>query len=138
MDKIHEIFERIKLKRVKNGEEEPFFNAENGYETEHEALKEYFRYERLKWCGCGIPEIALEQVRKFLDAYKDFDNRRTKLKEYFGVEYIYDNPLLLCLAYTLDAAELTEHGSSVGGAWLTKDGEDFLYCMETEEQTEEE
>ena len=136
MDKIHEIFMRIKEVEKKKGVEF-CYNVDHGFETEYEALIKYFYYDRLRWCGCGVPEDAKKAVRDFLDAYKDFDNRERKLNEYFGVQSVYDSPLLLCLAYTLDAAEFTEHGTSIGGAWLTEDGEDYLYCLEIEDQMEE-
>ena len=48
----------------------------------------------------------------------------------FGVESVYDNELLLCFAYAMDAAEFTEHGSSIGGAWITEEGEMFLWLLE--------
>lgn len=35
--------------------------------------------------------------------------------------------------YTMEAHGLTEHGSSVGGAWLTKTGEMLLALLRTEE-----
>ena len=132
MDKIHQIFERIKEEANKNGDEHFSYNTDKGYETELETLMNYFRYERLKWCGCGSVEESNETVRKFLDAHRDFDNRRDKMKEYFGVHSIYDEPLLQCLAYTMDAAGFTEHGTSIYGAWLTEDGKDYLYCLEQE------
>jgi hypothetical protein len=52
--------------------------------------------------------------------------------ERFGVQTVYDNELLLCLAYTLDAAEFTEHGSGIGGAWITSEGKMFLWLLENE------
>lgn len=39
------------------------------------------------------------------------------------------NRLLLCLAYALDAAEFTEHGSSINRAWITDKGEVFLSTL---------
>ena len=68
---------------------------------------------------------------------------RQKFREAFGVESIYDNPLLLALAYSMDAAGFTEHGSSIGGAWLTPEGEMFLLVLQnnnevTNEVTKEE
>lgn len=92
-----------------------------------------FYFKKLNWCGCGAPALALKTVRDYLNVtsnmYDNYENRCKMRKQLFGVNTVYDNGLLLCLAYTLNAAELTEHGSSVGGAWLTEEGEMFLWCL---------
>ena len=67
----------------------------------------------------------------------NWERRKERLCEKFGVDNVYDNNLLLCLAYTLDAAELTEHGSSIGGAWLTEEGRMFLWLLEQNEELKE-
>ena len=84
-------------------------------------IVKYYYYERLNWCGCGLPETAVDTVAKFLEAMAEteIDNRHRKLKEYFKVRFIEDDPLLLCLAYTMDGAGFTDHGSSIRWAWLT-------------------
>lgn len=134
--KIKEIYERIKSKEYKKGNKDFSYNVDQGYENEYNTLMDYFYYDRLKWCGCGDPIEAKLTVRKFLDAHREWESKEKKLKEYFGVKSVYDNSLLLCLAYTMDAAEFTEHGTSISGAWLTEDGEDFLFCLEQLEDDE--
>lgn len=121
------------------------------YEDINRELYAYFRYEVLNWCGCGAPEEADKQVVRYLNLidkgeephvsftenYNEwcrfFDNRRKQHKElckkYFDCETIYDNPLLLCLAYTMDAAEFSEHGTSIGGAWITDRGKIYRYAI---------
>lgn len=101
------------------------------------ALIDHYYYEVLNWCGCGNPELAQEVVLRYLKIQNDWHKSKedseklsAKYKRIFGVYSIYDNPLLLTLAYSLDAAGLTEHGSSIGSAWLTDDGEKFLYLLE--------
>lgn len=106
-----------------------------------EDCEEFFYDYKLRWCGCGDPGVAKRAVRDFLailydfgkDADKNFDTaykrKLRNLKERFGVESVYDNELLLCLAYTLDAADLAEHGSGISGAWLTREGEMFLWAL---------
>lgn len=101
---------------------------------------DFFFHERLKWCGCGWPEGAKRCIRDFLDIlsidYVDaegYKKRAAAMKQRFGVESVYDNELLLCLAYALDAAEFTEHGSGIGGAWLTEEGKMFLYALKQDE-----
>jgi len=106
-------------------------------------LYNYFRYEVLNWCSCGQPEEADKQVVKYLnlvdipwrgeeDAYFDskYKANQKLCKEYFGCESVYDNPLLLCLAYTMDAAEFTEHGSGIGGAWIEPKGKIYRYAIQ--------
>jgi hypothetical protein len=116
------------------------------YEPTLEECIDFFYYEKLKWCGCGDPDMAKRVVRDYLRIlneddlyYKKTNNannaysRKCKMfSERFGVQTVYDNELLLCLAYTLDAAEFTEHGSGIGGAWITSEGKMFLWLLENE------
>ncbi len=97
----------------------------------------YYYYDRLKWCGCAQPGDAMRCVFKFLNALKEKDNREEAFKGAFGVEHVYDNDLLLCLAYSMDAAGLTDHGSSINWCWLTEDGEYFCWAIEQAEKLEE-
>ena len=100
-----------------------------------EECEDFFYYEKLKWCGCGTPEIAKKVIRDYLEIVNnDSDKKCDELKKRFGVEYVYDNELLLCLAYALDAAKFTEHGSSVGGAWLADEGKMFLWLLKHNEE----
>lgn len=101
-----------------------------------------FRYEVLGWCGCGTPEKADEAVEVFLEAFGvrkkdkafgvnllDYDKRHSILEKYFGTSNVYDNILFLCFAYTMDAAGLTEHGTSIGGAWTSDRGRIYLWIL---------
>ena len=121
-------------------------NFRDGYTTDTliEECEDFFYFEKLKFCGCGTPIQAKRCIRDFLiiinDCYEndaDFNEKcrqeRESLNKRFGVASIYDNELLLCLAYTLDAAGLTEHGSGIGSAWLTKEGKMFLWLLERDE-----
>lgn len=49
--------------------------------------------------------------------------------EYFLIAIMLGDGLLLCLAYALDAAEFTEHGSSINRARITDKGEVFLSTL---------
>lgn len=103
----------------------------NTNETIIKQAYKLFRYEILNWCGCGDVEGSDNTVMYFLKMCNCWGNERSQImEEHFGVESIYDNMLLLCLAYTMDAAELTEHGSGIGGAWLTDRGKIFLWVLE--------
>lgn len=103
------------------------------------AIINYYYYEQLKWCGCGQPRDAIKVIGKYLRAIKEkeFENRKIQFQKSFGCSYIYENVLLLCLAYALDAAEFTDHGSSINFPWLTDDGEYFLYAIDESEKSEE-
>lgn len=122
----------------------------NEYYYDEQLIKEcedFFYYEKLNWCGCGSPEIVKKTIRDFLrilyDNKKelldnkmrnwDWNRRDENFQERFGVKSVYDNELLLCLAYTLDAAEFTEHGSGIGGAWIDIEGEMFLWLLNQNE-----
>lgn len=102
------------------------------------AIIEYYYYEQLKWCGCGDPREAIKTIGKYLRAIKEqeSEDRKMQFQKSFGCATIYENELLLCLAYALDAAEFTEHGSSITWPWLTDDGEYFLYAIDESEKCE--
>lgn len=103
-----------------------------------EECEDFFYYEKLKWCGCGTPEIAKKVIRDYLEIVdNNYYEKRDGLKKRFGVEYVYNNELLLCLAYALDAAEFTEHGGSVGGAWLADEGVMFLWLLKHNEELDD-
>lgn len=117
------------------------YNYNEKYYYDERLIKEcedFFYYEKLNWCGCGDPETAKRVIRDYLEIVdNNSDEKRKELKNRFGAEYVYDNELLLCLAYTLDAVEFTEHGSSVGGAWLADEGKMFLWLLKHNEELDE-
>ena len=101
--------------------------------------EDFFYFEKLNWCGCGAPEDVKREIYKYFNILEWWASDRhldhsynelcKKFEEAFGVENVYDNPLLLALAYSMDAAGFTEHGSSIGGAWLTDEGKMFLFVL---------
>jgi hypothetical protein len=100
-----------------------------------EELDDYFWLEHLYLCGCGSPDDCKEMIKKYLSAMKEYTDSDTencvevkhkRLKEGFDVEYVYENPLLLFLSYVLDSHGFTEHGGSIGGAWITGLGRMYL------------
>ena len=118
-----------RIKKLDENFKDPQFYL--NYETDLNKVIKFYYFEKLQWCGCGVPETATFTVWKLLDALNEngLEERKAKLKEYFGVESVYDNDLLMCLVYELDRAEFTEHGSSVGWTWLTEDGEYFRWAL---------
>ena len=103
---------------------------------------DYYYYDALNWCGCGQPETALKAIKDYLSCVKFVHakpevpvSERAKIvpsgyMDESGYPDIYKNPLLLCLAYAMDAAEFTDHGGGIGSAWLTTEGEMFLWVLE--------
>ena len=85
----------------------------------------------LGFCGCGMPDAALEHVRKALQivddlkqlvwekkiTYEQWEERKKEVFANSGQEYF--------MWYFLDNKELTEHGGSVPG-WLTQEGIELL------------
>jgi len=122
------------------------YNSKNNDYTNDELVSEcvdFFYFEKLHWCGCGDPDSAQKAIRDYLNIiYKyrttsDFkaawSTKIEDMKNVFGYGDIYDNTFFLCFAYALDAAELTEHGTSIGGAWPTNEGVMFLTVLNQKE-----
>lgn len=79
------------------------------------------------FCGCGSPEDAAAALLRLLRLHPLYENRDA-FKEWItdtGIEYL--------LLYSLDHYELTEHGGTVGGAWLTDKGEAVRKALAREE-----
>lgn len=78
----------------------------------------------LGMCGCGMYDERLGILKEVMNAFPLYEGDnvpgylRTALGEWF-----------LCL---LDKAELIEHGTSIGGSWLTDKGERFLKAINDE------
>lgn len=121
------------------------YNDKNGFSDE-EPLREcidFFYFEKLHWCGCGDPDMALGCIRDYLNIMNAYHNNytgirdvdtayqmmRSDFKDKFNADDICDNRLLLCLAYAMGAAGFTEHGTSIGSAWLSDEGKMFLALL---------
>lgn len=98
-------------------------------------------YERWKFCGCYSPEDVLDRIRDVLakirarsaDCNGTSDvwiGHTNAIKATCGSSEI-DFALMM---YLLHAARLTEHGGTVGGSWLSSDGERMLIELETIER----
>lgn len=97
----------------------------------------FFRYEVLKWCGCGDLEQTETVVKNYLscaNSYDDSDDdlaiKKEQLEELFGCSDISENDLLMCLVYTLDSCELIEHAYSIYSSYLTSLGEMCLTVLQ--------
>lgn len=101
-------------------------------------VSEFFLYELIGFCGCGCKDTSAEAVYKYLRvcAFRSancgtikYHESCDKLYEAFNFKDVCDDPLLQFMAYILDDLELTEHGSSIAGAWITELGEMCMYSL---------
>lgn len=94
------------------------------YQTDEEFL-ESFLIEIFDFCGCGSlldgTGVFLKQV---LNAFDDDFLSLDKIKEVCKTNEIMDFTL-----HFLDANELTDHGTSVYGSWLTEKGIALRECL---------
>ena len=99
------------------------------YETAWDAL-----YSTLELCGCGSPEENYIFLASCLEATSD---KYPNIIDYKKVRAIVlENPETVTelVLHLLDAAELTEHGGSVYGSWLTDRGRQFIeHCPEEDD-----
>lgn len=92
---------------------EPLQTIEDSDGISWETPEEYLFIGILKGCGCGrSDELARDVATIFLAIAKD-ENAHT---------LIYENSYHELIAHWLHAAELTEHGTGIGGSWLTERG----------------
>lgn len=103
-----------------------------------DGLMDFFSYEIIGMCGCGRPEDTNEVIRKVLNIRYDWSKDKLKYEE---VEQRYSHDLeidmenyihyglLQFVLYMLDSNKILEHGSSVGGSWLTELGEMYLTVL---------
>lgn len=108
-------------------------------------------FDDLDFCGCGNPEIVLTRIRDVLRAIanrsaawrgmpimplSNESDHSEYAKEQLAKTLGPDQALEYLMLYVLDAADLTEHGGSVGGSWLTPKGEELLAFLESHEEGE--
>ncbi|MGR9130754.1 hypothetical protein ACU8NX_18560 [Rhizobium leguminosarum] len=103
------------------------------HDTEAQAM--YF--DQLGFCGCGSPE----EVHKFVcDCLGAFDREKQEPEWHDAIELIKETVTndpenaAYFIAYVLDTLNLTEHGGTVGGAWLSDRGKQFLEIGPMEEE----
>lgn len=78
------------------------------------------------FCGCGRPEKVMSYIRDYLsETNKDINKRDMK-----------DDAAYWMAAYLCDSKGLTEHGTSVAGAWLTDLGREWLEKLNKYEEEE--
>lgn len=103
-----------------------------------EYLMDYYIFERLGLCGCGVVELTYEAIRLYLQIRKDYHEDKIEYIE-ISCRYLTDLHIdkaddlhfgiLQFMAYVLDDKGFTDHGGSIGGCWLTDDGERLLTVL---------
>ena len=103
-------------------------------------LLSYYMNEYMDLCGCGCPECTYEVIRNYLRIRKDFHssidienfNTDRRYLEDLHIDTTNDSQygILQFMMYMLDSYNFTEHGSSIGGCWLTEDGERLLVVLD--------
>lgn len=78
-------------------------------------------------CGCGRPEIVLENIYDILEKISHKNDEGNEFDLYDWADEDWRNLLIL---YVLDEAGLTSHGSSVYGSWISDLGKDFLLIFD--------
>lgn len=114
-------------------------NREDWYEEYLiDNLMDFFSFEVMDMCGCGVPEDTYEMIRKILNIRKSWSEENIKYDE---LQNIYKEELhlntkdslhygaLQFVLYILDSKEIIEHGSSISGCWLTELGKMYLTVL---------
>lgn len=76
----------------------------------------------LAMCGCGQFGARLALLKETLEAMPLYESKK-------DLDYL-KTPLGEWLLSIITHAELIEHGTSIGGSWLTDMGFRFLKCLE--------
>jgi hypothetical protein len=89
--------------------------------------REQLRVFLQEWfCGCGQPEAAAKFLRDVLAIHPLFDHR-DKVRSVLP-----NDQIEMFVLYLLVKMDLTTHGGSVDGGWLTERGEQVLAALERE------
>lgn len=98
-------------------------------------LMNFFSYEIMGLCGCGCPEDTHRVIRYVLNIRNDWMNKNIKYDEvknrycsdlHIDLSYDVHHGMLQYILYDLNDHGILEHGSSVGGSWLTNLGKMYL------------
>ena len=109
-------------------------------------LMDFFSYEIMDMCGCGCPELTYELIRRVLNIRADkhndkitYEETTRRYKDDLDLDDSNDNQsgALQFILYMLDSKEIVEHGSSIGGCWLTKLGDMYLTVLNAWHEREE-
>ena len=103
-----------------------------------EVIEFFNRY--IGMCGCGCPEYTYEMLRKLLRIRLDRSNEELDCGK-VSQRYLDDigldenqnkdhDGIVHFILYILDDKDIVEHGSSIGGCWLTELGKIYLRVLD--------
>ena len=103
-------------------------------------LMDHFSYEIMDMCGCGSPDYTYEMIRRVLHIRKEwfetddmpYDVKVKRYEENLHINYenTMNYGMLQFVLYMLDSKGIVEHGSSIGGCFLTELGKMYLTVLD--------
>lgn len=78
-------------------------------------------------CGCGQPTAGIQRLLDLLRLHPLYEHQ-AELQQLLP-----DDGIRMLVLGQLDCADLTEHGATIEGAWLTEKGEAVKAALEAEE-----
>lgn len=105
--------------------------------TDDEEFLRSFFIEAFDFCGCGCLSMSIRFVRDILNCYEDSEDVTGFLNLNKAKEACCNDNITDFMLHWLDTVELTNHGSSVYGSWLTEKGKalrDYLKKVVEEEE----
>lgn len=91
----------------------------------------------LGFCGCGMPSSVLRLMTAALKTRLTSTSRLTDLQQIRELVKKHDEEAAFLIQYVLDSAGLTEHGSGIGCAWPTAEGQEFVEYVDSLESDDE-
>lgn len=92
----------------------------------HNTEAEAMYYDQTGLCGCGCPEDVHKFLIDCMSAIRDDSDSIIDYKKVMEIITADPETVAEFVLHFLDSRELTEHGSSVYGSWLTDRGKQFL------------
>lgn len=88
----------------------------------------------LNFCGCGNSDTAYEVLHEVLSFHDRAGGEKENWEKKHEDQKLFQDRVgegvFYLLLYFIDAANLTEHGGSVGGGWLNEDGKTLLKFLD--------
>ena len=103
----------------------------HGYDILLEKIADFYMDYVFKFCGCGIPEYAYKKAIEILELIQhrwDDENYDNPINKKL-MDLLDNDHSVLYILYHFDVLELTEHGSSIYGSFITDYGKDFITIM---------
>lgn len=94
-------------------------------EEDDEEFTEEFLTQAFNFCGCGCLSMSINFIKDILNCFeKDDEVDGSPYLSYSGLTDLCheDGNIMDFILHYLDTVDLTEHGSSVYGSWLTEKG----------------